>query len=93
MPILAQLGLVKEIIMHATLQSVWDELSGKGGPFEIEEILVRGAPMKTFKSAPPSLREIWLSSAIHDHREYLQHRRLDVKCKYRSGRPCCHRHA
>ena len=71
MPILAQLGLVKEIIMHATLQSVWDELSGKGGPFEIEEILVRGAPMKTFKSAPPSLREIWLSSAIHDHREYL----------------------
>ena len=72
LPILAQLGLVRElIIMYTTLQSVWDELSAEGGPFEIEEILVRGSPMKTFKSAPPSLREIWLASAIHGDRDYL----------------------
>lgn len=72
MPILAQLSLLeKTFIMYATLQSVWDELSGKDGQFEIQESLVRGSPMKTFKSAPPSLREIWLASAIHEHREYL----------------------
>ena len=72
LPILAQLGLVRElIIMYTTLQSVWDELSAEGGPFEINEILVRGSPMKIFKSAPPSLREIWLASAIHGDRDYL----------------------
>ncbi|MBC8475801.1 MAG: AMP-dependent synthetase, partial [Gammaproteobacteria bacterium] len=59
------------IIMYTTLQSVWDELSAEGGPFEINEILVRGSPMKIFKSAPPSLREIWLASAIHGDRDYL----------------------
>ena len=72
MPILAQLSLLEDtFIMHATLQSVWDELSGQDGQYEIEESLVRGSPIKTFKSAPPSLREIWLASAVHEHREYL----------------------
>ena len=57
--------------MYDSLKAVWQELTSEGGAFEIEEITVRGAPMRTFKAAPNHLGDIWSSTAIHDDRPYL----------------------
>ena len=57
--------------MYDTYQQVWNELIAEGAPFQIEEIEVRGSPMWVYSTAPPSLREIWLASAVHDEAEYL----------------------
>jgi long-chain acyl-CoA synthetase len=57
--------------MYDSLKAVWQELTSKGGAFEIEEITVRGAPMRTFKAAPIHLGDIWSSTAIHGDRPYL----------------------
>ena len=57
--------------MYDVLKKVWVEMTGPGGAFEIEEIDVRGFPMRTFKAAPPSLREVWLSSLAFAERPYL----------------------
>lgn len=39
--------------MYDALKDVWQELTAPGGAFEIEEINVRGAPMRTYKGACP----------------------------------------
>ena len=57
--------------MYETYQQVWKELTSKGAPFHVEEIEVRGSPMRVYSAAPPSLREIWLASALHNEAEYL----------------------
>ena len=57
--------------MYDVLKKVWTEMTGPGGAFEIEEINVRGFPMRTYKAAPPSLREVWLSSLAFSERPYL----------------------
>jgi len=41
--------------MYETLKTVWRELTGPGGDFEVETLEVRGFPMRTFKTAAPSL--------------------------------------
>ncbi|MEX2326892.1 MAG: hypothetical protein WD558_04110, partial [Pseudomonadales bacterium] len=57
--------------MYQELKSVWAELTSQGAPFEITEVDVRGTKIKTFVNAPPSLREIWLSSQQFADRDYL----------------------
>lgn len=57
--------------MYDQLKKVWTELTGPDGAFEIEEIEVRGNPMRTYKAAPPSLREVWLGSSAFADRPYL----------------------
>ena len=57
--------------MYEELKSVWSEFTGPGGPFEVETIEVRGLPVRAYKAAPPSLREIWLGSAVHGDKDYL----------------------
>ena len=57
--------------MYDSLKAVWQELTSEGGAFEIEEITVRGAPMRTFKAAPNHLGDIWSSTALHGDRPYL----------------------
>ena len=57
--------------MYDQLRKVWDELTAPGAPFEIEEVEVRGVRIKTFASAPASLREVWLASAAHGDKDYL----------------------
>jgi len=47
------------------------ELTGPGGPFEIKEIEVRGIPVKTFASAPPSMRVLWEMTAFHGDKPYV----------------------
>src|SRR5580765_5177788 len=39
--------------------------------FEIVEEDVRGTPTRVFKGAPPSLRAVWLASAVHGDKPFL----------------------
>ncbi len=60
--------------MYKVLEQVWQELIAEGSPFHVTEIQVRGAPMRVYKDAPPSLRELWLASAPHADNDYLVYR-------------------
>jgi long-chain acyl-CoA synthetase len=57
--------------MYKALKEVWQEMISEGSPFHVTEIEVRGAPMRVYAAAPPSLREIWLASLAHGDNEYL----------------------
>lgn len=57
--------------MYDIFQETWNALTGADAPFEVEEIEVRGSPTRVFKQAPPTLREIWLSSLAHSGNDYL----------------------
>jgi len=57
--------------MYTEMQTVWDQLTGQGGPFEVVEAEVGGNLLKTYATAPPSLRELWLSSLAFADRDYL----------------------
>jgi acyl-CoA synthetase (AMP-forming)/AMP-acid ligase II len=48
--------------------------------FELNTLEVRGAPMRSYAMAPPSLREVWLSTAGYADREYLIYK--DERCTY-----------
>ena len=66
--------------MYDELKSTWDELTGPGQLFEIETLQVRGSPMRSYKHAPASLRDIWLGTAAYQDREYLIYE--DERCTY-----------
>ena len=58
--------------MHfAELRAVREELTGPGGQFEVVRAEVLGRNILTFKNAPPSVREFWLSTAAWGDRPYL----------------------
>ena len=57
--------------MYDIYQQVWDELIAEGAPFHVEEIEVRGSSMRVYATAPASLRDIWLGSAVHQEADYL----------------------
>ncbi|MDP2259010.1 MAG: class I adenylate-forming enzyme family protein [Caulobacter sp.] len=56
---------------YAELDQAWNELTGPGGPFEITTVEVGGAPIRAFRAAPPSVRELWLSTLAFAERDYL----------------------
>jgi len=57
--------------MYDELREVWGELTAPGAPFEVEEVEVRGVRIKSYVTAPKSLREVWLGSAAHGEKDYL----------------------
>lgn len=57
--------------MYEELRNTWDELIGPGQIFEIESVEVRGSPVRVYKHAPGSLRDVWLASAAFADNEYL----------------------
>jgi len=57
--------------MYDELRQVWGELTAPGAPFEVKEVEIRGVRIKTFVTAPASLREVWLASAAHGDKDYL----------------------
>tara|TARA_R110000772_G_scaffold141114_7_gene250552 strand:- start:56688 stop:58388 length:1701 start_codon:yes stop_codon:yes gene_type:complete len=57
--------------VYEHLKQAWQQLTAPGQPFEVETVTVRGVPIRNYRHAPPSLREIWLSTAGHADREYL----------------------
>ena len=44
-----------------------------GSPLEIEEVLIRGVKIKTWKHAPKTLRDVFLANAPFEARTYLVH--------------------
>ncbi|MFN3749598.1 MAG: class I adenylate-forming enzyme family protein, partial [Sphingorhabdus sp.] len=56
---------------YSELRQVRDELTGPGGPFEIVKAEIFGNHINTYKNAPPSVREVWLSTAVFAERPYL----------------------
>ena len=56
---------------YAELKKAREELTGPGGPFEIVRAQVLGQNILTYKNAPPSVREVWLSTLQFAERDYL----------------------
>ena len=48
-----------------------EELDAPGSPFATTYTEVRGTMLKTFAAAPPSMRAIWESTAVHAEKEYI----------------------
>ena len=57
--------------MYEELRQVWGQLTAAGGPFEVEEVPVRGITVRNFKNAAPTLRDFWLQSAAHGDKDHL----------------------
>ncbi len=57
------------MIQH--FDEAWRELTADGAGFAMEEIEVRGAPMRVFKAAPPTMRTIWELAALHAAKPYI----------------------
>ncbi|MGJ3629549.1 hypothetical protein AB5I41_26795 [Sphingomonas sp. MMS24-JH45] len=56
---------------YAQLHEARAELTGPGGAFEIAEIEVRGQHLRAYVHAPATVRDLWLSTAVHGDRHYL----------------------
>ncbi len=56
---------------YAELTKARKQLTGPGGDFEIVEAEVLGNRIRTYKNAPPSIREFWLSTVQFADRPYL----------------------
>ena len=46
-------------------------LTAPGAPFEIEERVIRGVTTKTWKNAPPTLRDVFTNGQRFKDREFL----------------------
>lgn len=57
--------------MYAELKQARAALTGPGGDFEVTRVDVRGQSLLAYKTAPGSLRELWLSTTQFADREYL----------------------
>ena len=53
------------------LQSAWAELTAPGGGFAMNEIEVRGVPMRVYASAPPTMRTLWELASLHGDKPYI----------------------
>lgn len=49
------------------------ELISAGSPFELETVNVHGNPLRVYKNAPTSLRDIWLSAAQRGDTPYFHY--------------------
>ncbi|MDB5467883.1 MAG: long-chain-fatty-acid--CoA ligase [Phenylobacterium sp.] len=47
------------------------QLTAPGGRFEIEETVIRGIPMRVWKHAPPTLRDVFLNGRAFKDREFI----------------------
>lgn len=56
---------------YAELRKAKAMLTGPGGDFEIVEQDILGNRIRAFKNAPPSVREVWLSTVQFSERPYL----------------------
>jgi steroid-24-oyl-CoA synthetase len=57
--------------VYEELKTAWKTLTAPGQPFEVETIEVRGVPVLAYRHSPPSLREVWQSTAAHGDKEHL----------------------
>jgi len=54
-----------------TRSEVTATLTAPGGAFEMEEVVIRGIPTRTWKTAPASLRAVFELSALHGDKDFL----------------------
>jgi len=59
---------------YAELRKAHEELTGPGGDFEIIRAEILGNDILTYRNAPPSIREFWLSTLQFADRPYLIYR-------------------
>jgi acyl-CoA synthetase (AMP-forming)/AMP-acid ligase II len=52
-------------------QEAWGELTAPGAQFAMREITVRGAPMRVYESAPPSMRFVWELASAYGDADYV----------------------
>ena len=57
--------------IYALYKETWQELTAPGAQFEVEEVEAHGNTIRSYKNAPPSLREVWLASAAFPDNDYL----------------------
>jgi acyl-CoA synthetase (AMP-forming)/AMP-acid ligase II len=57
--------------MYQQLKQVVEQMTSAGQMFEVRESEVAGITLKTWAMAPPSLRDVWLSTAGHGDKDYL----------------------
>ena len=56
---------------YAELKKAREALTGPGGEFEIVEQEILGNRIRTYKNAPPSVRDVWLATREFSDRDYL----------------------
>lgn len=56
---------------YVELKTAWAELTAKGAPYEVITVAVRGVPLRHYRLALPSARELWLSTTAFADRDYL----------------------
>ena len=56
-----------------TLAEAVAELTSAGNPFELATVNVHGNPVRVFKNAPASLRDVWLSAAQRGDTPYFHY--------------------
>jgi long-chain acyl-CoA synthetase len=54
-----------------SIEEAHARLTAPGAPFEIEERVIRGVPTKTWKNAPPTLRDVFVNGQRFKDREFL----------------------
>lgn len=57
--------------MYQELTQAWEELIASGSQFELEEVMVQGQRVLSYKNQVPSLREFWLASERFGDNDYL----------------------
>ena len=57
--------------MDQYYREAWNELTAPGAPFAWSVTDIRGAPTRTFDTAPASMAQLWAGSAAYGDAEYL----------------------
>jgi long-chain acyl-CoA synthetase len=57
--------------VYQELRQAWEQLTAEGAPFEVVESVVLGRRMRTYKTAPASLRDVWVPTAGYGDTEYI----------------------
>ena len=57
--------------MYQELRQAWEELTASDAQFELEEVIVEGNSILSYKNQVPSLREFWLGSLRFGESDYL----------------------
>ena len=68
-------------------------LTATGGSFEMEEVVIRGIPTRTWKTAPATLRSVFELSALHGDKDFLvdEDERVTFEENFRSVAAVGHR--
>ena len=61
-----------------TRQEAIAELTAEGKPFELQTVDVFGNPLRVFKNAPDSLRDVWLQAAHENEATYFVYEDIAV---------------